>query len=174
VDAVTFTSSPAVRNFMAIAEAEGRRTEVLTALAGRVLTACVGPVCAETAAAVGIEQAITPKRARLGTMVQALAAEMGGRARQMVLRGVDVTLQGGLAVVGDDEVRLTDRERSVLHALVDARGAVVGKPSLLRGVWGADAADEHVVEVTVSRLRRRLGAVGPAVQTVPRRGYRLA
>jgi uroporphyrinogen-III synthase len=174
VDAVTFTSSPSVRNLFALADAAGSRDALLGALSAKVLAVCVGPVCAETACAVGIERALTPSRARLGTMVQALAAELSGRARQLVLRGVDVTLQGALAVVGDHEVRLTDRERAVFHVLADANGAVVGKRSLLRGVWGDASSDEHAVEVTVSRLRRRLGAAGPAVQTVPRRGYRLA
>jgi uroporphyrinogen-III synthase len=174
VDAVTFTSSPAVRNLFDLAEAAGTRAALLEALNGPVVAVCVGPVCAETAKGLGIESAVVPKRARLGTMVLALAAELGGRARRLDLRGTEVTLQGALAVVGDEEVRLTDRERAVLHALVDAGGAVVPKRSLLRDVWGAAATDEHAVEVTVSRLRSRLGAVGAAVQTVPRRGYRLA
>jgi uroporphyrinogen-III synthase len=78
-----------------------------------------------------------------------------------------------MAVIGEDEVRLTERERAVLHVLANAGGAVVPKRSLLRQVWG-DGADEHAVEVTVGRLRRRLGDAGDAVQTVPRRGYRLA
>ena len=174
VDAVTFTSSPSVRNLLALADKAGCRDDLLAQLASKVLAVCVGPVCAETAKEVGIEGALTPKRARLGTMVQALAAELSGRARNLVLRGVDVTLQGGLAVVSGEEVRLTDRERAVLHVLADAGGAVVAKRSLLRGVWGDASADEHTVEVTVSRLRRRLGVAGDAVQTVPRRGYRLA
>jgi uroporphyrinogen-III synthase len=40
-------------------------------------------------------------------------------------------------------------------------------------VWGTPDADEHTVEVTVARLRRRLGPAGKAVQTTTRRGYRL-
>jgi uroporphyrinogen-III synthase len=40
-------------------------------------------------------------------------------------------------------------------------------------VWGGASADEHAVEVTVSRLRTRLGPLGNALRTVPRRGYRL-
>jgi uroporphyrinogen-III synthase len=40
-------------------------------------------------------------------------------------------------------------------------------------VWG-EVGDEHVVEVTVARLRRRLGAAGGGIETVVRRGYRLA
>jgi len=158
---------------VALADEVGSRHHLLDALDGPVLAVCVGPVCAETAQSVGIERAVTPHRARLGTMVMALAAELGSRARELVLHGSQVTLQGALALVGESEVRLTDRERAVLHVLADARGAVVPKRALLRSVWG-DAADEHTVEVTVGRLRRRLGTAGDAVQTVPRRGYRLA
>jgi uroporphyrinogen-III synthase len=174
VDAVTFTSSPAVRNLFALAVGAGVHHELLAALNGPVVPVAVGPVCAETAKALGVDPPITPKRARLGTMVLALSAELSSRARQVQMGGTEVTLQGSLAVVGDHEARLADRERAVLHALADARGAVVTKRALVRSVWGGSSADEHTVEVTVSRLRRRLGAAGDAIQTVPRRGYRLA
>jgi DNA-binding winged helix-turn-helix (wHTH) protein len=40
-------------------------------------------------------------------------------------------------------------------------------------VWGPSASDPHVVEVTVARLRRRLGELGDSVVVVPRRGYLL-
>jgi uroporphyrinogen-III synthase len=174
VDAVTFTSSPAVRNLFALADAAGCRDDLVAALSGPVVAACVGPVCAETAAELGVGDVVAPKRARLGTMVQALAHELSGRARQLVLGGTTVTLQGALAVVDGEQVRLTDRERDVLRVLADAGGAVVPKRTLLRDVWGDASADEHAVEVTVSRLRNRLGVVGTALATVPRRGYRLA
>jgi uroporphyrinogen-III synthase len=57
--------------------------------------------------------------------------------------------------------------------LAEADGAVVSKARLLQEAWPDESADEHVVEVTVGRLRRRLGAHGEAIQTVSRRGYRL-
>jgi uroporphyrinogen-III synthase len=174
VDAVTFTSSPAVRNLFALADQAGVHQELLAALNGPVVTVAVGPVCAETAKALGVDPPITPKRARLGTMVLSLAAELSSRARLVRFAGDEVTLQGSLAIVGGHEVRLADRERAVLHALADASGAVVTKRALVRTVWGDASADEHTVEVTVSRLRRRLGPAGNAIQTVPRRGYRLA
>jgi uroporphyrinogen-III synthase len=174
VDAVTFTSSPAVRNLFSIASDAGLQHELLAALNGPVAPVAVGPVCAETAKALGVELAITPKRARLGTMVLSLAAELGTRVRRLRLGGVDIMLQGSLAVIGDAEARLADRERALLHVLADAGGAVVTKRALVRSVWGDTSADEHTVEVTVSRLRRRLGVAGEAIMTVPRRGYRLA
>jgi len=39
-------------------------------------------------------------------------------------------------------------------------------------VWVGES-DDHVVEVTIGRLRRRLGVAGALVGTVVRRGYRL-
>jgi uroporphyrinogen-III synthase len=40
-------------------------------------------------------------------------------------------------------------------------------------VWCGASEDEHVVGVTVGRLRKKLGSAGASVRTVPRRGYRL-
>ena len=68
---------------------------------------------------------------------------------------------------------LTDRERSVLEVLSERQGVVVSKQALLQRVWNDDS-DEHAVEVTVGRLRRRLGPAGSSIETVMRRGYRLA
>ena len=144
VDAVTFTSSPAIRNFATMCEELRCRDEVQRALETRVLPVCVGPVARQTAAEVGVPTVITPVRARLGSMVLALASELSARARTLVLRGPPVILPGSMAVIGEDEVRLTERERAVLHVLAVAGGAVVPKRALLRQVWG-DAADEHAV-----------------------------
>jgi DNA-binding response OmpR family regulator len=40
-------------------------------------------------------------------------------------------------------------------------------------VWRDETNDPHLVEVTVARLRRRLGPHGVAVASVHRRGYTL-
>jgi DNA-binding winged helix-turn-helix (wHTH) protein len=58
----------------------------------------------------------------------------------------------------------------VLRVLTGRPGVVVGKQQFLREVWSG-AADAHVVEVTVGRLRRRLGELGNAIRAVRRRGY---
>ena len=86
-----------------------------------------------------------------------------------------ITLQGRAVFVDGAPTVLGQRERSVLEVLLDAGGAVVPKSRLLRDIWGgADVADDHAVEVAIGRLRRGLGRAGGVVQTVPRRGYRLA
>ena len=175
VDAVTFTSSPALRHLVSLAGDAGIGPDVIDAFAsGDVLAACVGPVCAETAAELGVKNVLAPNRARLGAMVQALAVVLGGRGRTVSTSGGEVTIRSRAVFVDGALSSVGTRERSVLAVLADADGAVVPKARLLRAVWGPDFDDEHAVEVAVARLRRGLGAVGAAVETVPRRGYRLA
>jgi uroporphyrinogen-III synthase len=134
----------------------------------------VGPVCAEAAMDAGLRDAVVPRRARLGAMVQNLAASVSERSRTIVRNGATVTLQGRAVFVDGALSTLGSRERSVLEHLLDAAGAVVPKGRLLRAVWGPEFDDDHAVEVAVGRLRRGLGPAGASVETVPRRGYRLA
>ena len=172
VDAVTFTSSPAVRHLLAVAD--DRAAALIAALQTTVTAVCVGPVCAETAESVSIPATVVPRRARLGAMVQALCVHCTGRGVVVPTRTGDVTIQGRAVFVDGEAVAVSARERAVLEVLADANGAVVAKPRLLRDVWGPEFTDEHAVEVTVARLRRALGRAGASVETVPRRGYRLA
>jgi uroporphyrinogen-III synthase len=175
VDAVTFTAGPAVRNFVSMAAEIGQLERVLSAFStGAVIPVCVGPVSAEQAASLGIERVVHPVHPRLGAMVQAAADRLRSRAREFAVGSVRVRLQGRFVTLnGDEPLELTDRERAVLEVLADRPGVVVSKARLARQVWGPVEGDEHLVEVTVARLRKRLGPLGQGIETVVRRGYRL-
>jgi uroporphyrinogen-III synthase len=73
VDAVTFTSQPAVHHLFHIAESLGRGDELRAACNGPVLPVCVGPVCAEAARQEGISEPVWPDPARLVAMIQLVA-----------------------------------------------------------------------------------------------------
>jgi uroporphyrinogen-III synthase len=171
LDAVTFTSAAAVRNLFAVAEAIGEDDALRNALNGSVVAMCVGPLCAQVAADFGVV-GLEPTRPRLGSMVRTLTDHLGARRRVLRVGRAEIVVQGSLVVVDGEHANLTDREGAVLEALLAQPGAVVSRSRLLQTVWGTRDADEHTLEVTVARLRRRLGAAGPAIQTVPRRGYR--
>jgi DNA-binding response OmpR family regulator len=72
---------------------------------------------------------------------------------------------------------LTQRERELLHVLVDARGATIRREVLYRRVWGyAMARGDRVVDVNIKRLRDKLASeVGApmAIETEQGVGYRL-
>ena len=68
-------------------------------------------------------------------------------------------------------VPLTATEFKTLGVLVRNRMRVVPKGQLLGQVWGYDA-DDHLLEVHISSLRRKLEAHGPRlIQTVRGAGY---
>ncbi|MEL6891274.1 MAG: uroporphyrinogen-III synthase [Actinomycetota bacterium] len=174
VDAVTFTARPAVDNLFEIAALHGLTEQLADALRVDVEAHCVGPVCAAGITDLGIDRVFVPERHRLGALVQMVTKSLGDRSHAITIGGFVVQLQGRfVSVDGAEAVALTDRERAVLAVLLERPGAVYSKAALLDRVWDSDESDEHVVEVTMARLRQRLGAAAVGIETVFRRGYRL-
>jgi uroporphyrinogen-III synthase len=173
VHAITFTSAPAVRNLFVVADSQGAGDDLREAMNDRIVAACVGPACADAARDAGIDEPLAPSVGRLGLMVRALSERLEAEREVIELTDTTVELQGHAALVGEEHVQLTRREAGVLAALAVRPGAVLSSGTLLRTVWAGASDDEHVVGVTIGRLRRKLGRAGASVLTVPRRGYRL-
>jgi DNA-binding response OmpR family regulator len=107
------------------------------------------------------------------------------RPRNRSMREQGPRLPTGLAIdegrreviVDGRPVELTALEFDVLATLARDPGTVARRATLLDRVWGADfVADEHLVDVHVANLRRRLGddADRPRfIETVRGVGYRL-
>jgi uroporphyrinogen-III synthase len=167
VDAVTFTSAPAVEALLRAAGPDA--AAVLDALRFGVLAGCVGPVTAAPLVQRSVP-VVQPGRARLGALAHELVAELPRRAPTLRVAGRAVTLRGYAAVV-DGELRpLAQAPMAVLRALARADGHVLSRAQLLSEL--PRGCDEHAVEMAVARLRTALG--GPDfVQTVVKRGYRL-
>ncbi|WP_300643693.1 uroporphyrinogen-III synthase [Nocardioides sp.] len=174
LDAVTFTSAPAVAALMEAAGSTGRREDLVGAFQADVVAACVGPVTAAAFELWGVPT-IYPDRSRLAAMVKQLETELPSRrsglaieladGQQLLLHGDDVLLDGSV-------VKLSPAPAAVLNALVANPGNVVSRPALLAMLPSGTAGSEHAVEMAVARLRAALGT--RAVQTVVKRGYRLA
>lgn len=167
VDAVTFTSGPAVG---ALLQAAGPSVDTLLgALRSDVLAACVGPVTAAPLRRHAVP-VVTPARARLSALVRTIVDELPRRALILEVSGHRLTLRGHAAIV-DGELRpLAPAPMAVLRALAATPGRVLSRAALLRTL--PRGADEHAVEMAVARLRAGLGTPG-IVQTVVKRGYRL-
>ena len=176
VHAVTFTAGPAIRNWLAIADASGIGAPLRAALSdGSVVVGCVGPVCADTAAAEGLasEHLVVPRTWRLGPLVRAVSERLMERTVRLDVGGRQLSIAGNLVTIDDDPVLFTDTEAQVLTLLANRPNVVHAKADLLRAVWRDAGADPHVVEVAVARLRRRMGPLGGSIASVYRRGYTL-
>ncbi|ADD42396.1 uroporphyrinogen-III synthase [Stackebrandtia nassauensis] len=173
IDAVTFTSAPAVNALLRIAG--DQRTELLAALRapaddGGVMAAVVGPV---TAAPLTRDEVpvVMPERARLGSLARLVTAELPGRASRLTLAsGHTVELRGHLVMVDGQVQPLPPAPMAILRALSAAKGRVLTRTELLRCL--PRGCDRHAVEMAVTRLRDGLG-LRSCVQTVIKRGYRL-
>lgn len=99
------------------------------------------------------------------------------RATLQHSRGLAVDAARREARVDDRAVELTRTEFDILAALAREPGIVVSRSELLGRVWGLEYDDDHLVDVHVANLRRKLGddAEQPRfIETVRGVGYRLA
>lgn len=177
VDAVTFTSAPAVAALMEAAASVGRRDEVVAAFQADVLAASVGPVTTAAFELWGVPT-VEPDRARLAAMVKLLETELPLRSEGIAIEagGHALRLVGDTVLVDGVEAPLTPAPLAVLQALAETPGAVVPRRTLLaalpRGAGSGHASSDHAVDMAVARLRAAVGT--KVVQTVVKRGYRLA
>lgn len=118
-----------------------------------------------------------------------LLARMDAVKRRMERPQVTLVQADGSLTVGDlhfdprtmtltrsgAPVQLTVKEMGVLRLLMESPGRVISRSEILRSVWGIeDDPLTNIVEVYLSRLRRKLHALGPPiVENVRGFGYRL-
>ena len=73
-----------------------------------------------------------------------------------MLNAADATLH-----FGGQKIDLTKNEFRILLTLMENRGRVVGRESLMQRLWETDSfVDENTLSVNVARLRRKLEAAG--------------
>ena len=68
-------------------------------------------------------------------------------------------------------VELGGRLFDLLLALINARGTIVGKNDLIRGVWAGRVVEENSLTVGIATLRKALGPNRDLIRTVSGRGY---
>jgi uroporphyrinogen-III synthase len=181
LDAVAFTSPPAVDGLFAVAASLGMEAAVLDALAGsgagRVLVAAIGPATAEALEDRRVGVGVCPLQPRIPALASALAAapigfRSFGRPEPLLLDPHSRTVTGPGGVV-----ELSDLQFALLASLARRPGTTCPTSVLLREVWGegalSGAAARRRLEVLASRLRARLVPIEVQVATVPKRGYRL-
>ncbi|HKS44231.1 MAG TPA: uroporphyrinogen-III synthase [Amycolatopsis sp.] len=170
IDAMPFTSAPAAASMLAMAKRTGRLAALVDALTHRVLVACVGPITAAPLAALGIPT-VQPERARIGALARTVAESLVARSPRLCAAGRQIELRGQAAIVDGHLCEVAPAPMAVLRALAAEPGRVVSRRELTSALPGG--GEEHAVETAIGRLRTSLGE-GKLVQTVVKRGYRLA
>ena len=78
---------------------------------------------------------------------------------------------------GMDVIHTTVKQLELLTLLLEAKGEVVSRNTLMDRLWCDAEVEEHNITQTVFRLRRVLGKLPNGkeyIETIPRRGYRMS
>lgn len=114
----------------------------------------------------------------LGARVRAVlrrksAARQGQGVSMYRGRHLTADFEAVLVTVDGEPIHLTRREFDLLKFLVENRNRVLSRDRLLARVWGyAQSVETRSVDVHVGRLRAKLAAAGPQIETVVGLGYR--
>jgi uroporphyrinogen-III synthase len=151
VDAVTFTSAPAVDALLATADEAGRLNDVAAPLE-----------------AAGVRP-IVPERFRMGALIRLVCEHLETTAIRRVAtpRGL-IELRGRLAIVDGQGASLSPTSLALFRLLLADPGRVVSRSELATAL--PDEPDDHAVDMAISRLRRSL-PVPDLIATVIKRGY---
>ena len=170
IDAVTFTSAPAVEALFSVAESVNRLDQLQAVFRESVVAAAVGPVTAAPLVEAGILP-IVPDRFRMGALIRLLCEHL----EQTQVRRIDtmfghVEVRGRIVTLGGIANTLTPISLSLFTTLVEANGATVSRAGLAASL--PEPLDDHGVDVAISRLRQSLPEPG-LVATIIKRGYRI-
>jgi len=94
--------------------------------------------------------------------------------RVTTVGGLEIDRERHLVRHRGQPVQLTAKEFALLLALVDARGRVLSRQTLLQDVWGYSYTEgTRTVDVHVRRLREKIPEFAPSIVTVKSLGYRI-
>ncbi len=113
----------------------------------------------------------------LGAKVQALlrrAYAFRGRTSVMEYQGILLDLPGAAIVAGGKRLELTKNEFRILQLLFENGGRTVSREAIMKRLWDNDCfVDDNTLTVNVTRLRKKLEALGRGelIQTRKGLGY---
>ena len=105
---------------------------------------------------------------------QIMKADQQQAAEQLLYKTLTLDPQSHVASLEENELDLSPTEFALLHLLMKSPGRAFSRSYLLDTVWGESyIGGDRSVDNTVLRLRKKLGPLGEAIETVWSIGYRL-
>lgn len=93
---------------------------------------------------------------------------------ELCLGSLSLSLEGRTVTVDGEPISLSLKEFELLRLLMENRGRVLTRTTLLDTVWGYEFDGEtRTVDVHVRNLRRKLGTCGELISTVRGVGYKI-
>ena len=116
----------------------------------------------------------------LSAKVQAMlrrSYDFGGQSSLLSAGDLSLSPAEGKAYYKGESAELTRNELKILQTLLENKGQVVSRDTLMTRLWESDSfVDENTLAVNVARLRRKLSSIGAegAVETRKGLGYQIS
>ena len=113
----------------------------------------------------------------LQSKVQAIlrrSYELRDTQSTMAFCGAELNVNDGSMRFGSERLDLTKNELRILRTLLENRGRIVSRDTLMLRLWNDDCfVEENTLTVNVTRLRRKLESIGlrDVIVTKPGSGY---
>ncbi len=113
----------------------------------------------------------------LQSKVQAIlrrSYELRDTQSTMAFCGAELNVNNGSMRFGSERLDLTKNELRILRTLLENRGKIVSRDTLMLRLWNDDCfVEENTLTVNVTRLRRKLESIGlqDVIVTKPGSGY---
>ena len=170
IDAVTFTSAPAAASLLAVADELGLQADAGRGAAGPGAGDRRRPGDGRARWTPSASRATSPSGPASGRWPARSSPGCPSATRCCRSARTRCRSAGYAAILDGRVVELAPGPMAVLRELARRPGHVVPRTELIGSLPGG--GDGHAVEMAVTRLRAALGA--PVVETVVKRGYRLA
>lgn len=110
--------------------------------------------------------------ARIKSLLNRVEGKVSKGNSTFLVHGLSVNYITGKVAVDNVDVVLTHKEFDLLVYLIQNRGIILSKDSILNSVWGYDYyGDPRTVDTHIKRLREKLGARSTYIVTARGRGY---
>ena len=94
------------------------------------------------------------------------------RADSVSFRGLTLDMEAKRCIIDGEEVRLPRKEFEILAMLLSNKGRIFSREELLHKIWPEEVVVvDRVVDVNITRLRRKLGPYGKNIVTRSGYGY---
>ncbi|MDO5520926.1 MAG: response regulator transcription factor [bacterium] len=93
---------------------------------------------------------------------------------QIAMDGFLFDLAKSCILVKDEEIELTKNEMKILSVLIEHKGAIVSRDTMISALWDSDMfVDDNTLTVNINRLRKKLEEAGlkQVIETKRGQGY---
>lgn len=112
--------------------------------------------------------------ARIQALLRRAQGESESTAKTLQVHGITLDCDRHQCVVGKKIVRLWPKEWELLQTFLERPGRLLSKEFLSERVWEHEwFANSRALDITVQRLRYKLGPKGRLIETVKGYGYQL-